>query len=64
MLEIVADLPNSSHYPLFSGGGIQESQLLALDPSLPLAREERSIARTCEDSGFLPVRARQPAALA
>ena len=38
MLEIVADLPNLSHYPLFSGSGIQESQLLAPDPSLPRAR--------------------------
>jgi hypothetical protein len=64
MPEIAADLPNPSHYPLFFGSRIQESQVLAPDPSLPRTREERSIARTCEDSGFLPVRARQPAALA
>jgi hypothetical protein len=63
MPEIAADLPNPSHYPLFFGSRIQASQVLAPDPSC-LAREERSIARTCEDFGFLPVRARQPAALA
>ena len=37
---IFADLPDLSCSLVFSGGSIQESQLVGPDPSLPRAREE------------------------
>ena len=42
MSEIVGDSPDSSCYFLFSGSGIEESQLLGPDPLLPRARDARA----------------------